>query len=114
MSAIDLYPIHGRCHFDAPWSRFDHCVIAWGGVIAQAAIAVPLVLWVAVFGYSRFEPINAVLAILGGYSLVVAAFNLLPVSPLDGAIAWRIIPELVNRAKQRKRKKNSSSGWRSY
>jgi stage IV sporulation protein FB len=114
VSAIDLYPIHGLCHFDAPWSRFDHCVIAWGGVIAQAIVAMPLLLWVSVIGYSRFEPVNAVLAILGGYSLVVAAFNLLPIGRLDGAIAWGIIPEFINRAKRRKKKKNSSSGWRSY
>jgi Zn-dependent protease len=114
VSAIDLYPIHGLCHFELPWSRFDHCVIAWGGVIAQAVIGVPLVLWVIAFGYSRFEPVNAVLAILGGYSLVVAAFNLLPVGRLDGTIAWGIIPELIKRAKRRKPKKNSSSGWRTY
>ncbi len=29
---IELYPIFGLCRFEAPWSRFDHCVIAWGGV----------------------------------------------------------------------------------
>jgi len=36
---IRLYPIHGKCVFETPWSRFDHCVIAWGGVIAQAVVA---------------------------------------------------------------------------
>ncbi|HET9184389.1 MAG TPA: hypothetical protein VFP59_19885 [Candidatus Angelobacter sp.] len=45
---IRLYPIHGKCLFQRPWSRFDHCVIAWGGVIAG-----PLVL-----GHARFEAIN--------------------------------------------------------
>jgi Zn-dependent protease len=114
VSAIYLYPIHGRCYFDAPWSRFDHCVIAWGGVIAQALVATPLLICVAIFGYSRFEPINAVMAILGGYSLVVAAFNLLPIGRLDGTIAWGIIPEFINRAKRKRQKKNSSPGWRSY
>ena len=114
VSAIDIYPIHGLCHCETPWSRFDHCVIAWGGVIAQAIVAIPLVVLVTVFGYSRFGPINAVLAILGGYSLVVAVFNLLPVGRLDGTIAWGIVPELIKRAKRRKPKKNSSSGWRTY
>jgi len=33
-----------------------------------------------------------VLAILGGYSLLVAAFNLLPIRPLDGSKAWDIVP----------------------
>jgi hypothetical protein len=114
VTAIDLYPIHGRCCFSAPWSRFDHCIVAWGGVVAQLIVALPLLLWVTVFGYSRFEPVNAVLAILGGYSLIVTVVNLLPIGRMDGTIAWGIIPEFINRAKQRKRKKTSSSGWRSY
>src|ERR1700686_2640306 len=38
VTRIDLYPIHGCCCFDAPWSRFDHCFIAWGGVIAQLVV----------------------------------------------------------------------------
>jgi Zn-dependent protease len=111
---IELYPIFGFCHFEIPWSRFDHCVIAWGGVLAQLAVAVPIMLWVSAFGYTRFAPVNAVLGILGGYSLVTAAFNLLPVRPLDGSMAWRIIPEFINRAKRRKPKKKSSSDWRTY
>lgn len=112
--SIEIYPIFGLCQFEIPWSRFDHCVIAWGGVVAQLVVAIPILLWLSVFGYSRFAPVNAVLAILGGYSLLVAAFNLLPVGRMDGTIAWGIIPEFINRTKQRKRKKNSTSDWRSY
>jgi len=54
------------------------------------------------------------LGILGGYSLVLAAFNLLPVRPLDGSMAWRIVPEFIKRVKGRNKKKASSAGWRSY
>jgi len=43
VDGIFLYPIHGLCTFEMPWSRFDHCVIAWGGVLAQAAVALPLI-----------------------------------------------------------------------
>lgn len=114
--SIELYPIFGFCRFEVPWSRFDHCVIAWGGVIAQLAVAAPIMLWVSAFGYTRFAPVNAVLGILGGYSLVVAVFNLLPVRPLDGSMAWRIVPEFIKRKKDRnkKKKKAASAGWRTY
>jgi len=112
--SIELYPISGFCRFEVPWSRFDHCIIAWGGVMAQVAVAVPIMLWVSTFGYTRFATVNAVLGILGGYSLVIAAFNLLPVGRLDGRIAWGIIPEFINRAKRRKQKQKSSPGWRRY
>ena len=114
VNSIELYPIFGFCCFEVPWSRFDHCIIAWGGVIAQLVVAVPIMLWVSAFGYTRFAPVNAILAILGGYSLVLAAFNLLPFRPLDGSMAWRIVPEFIKRVKGRNKKKAASSGWRSY
>jgi len=93
VNEIRLYPIFGITRFQAPRSKFDHCLIAWGGVLAQAVVAVPIVILVSLFGYSRFEPINAVVGILGYFSLGVALFNLLPFRPLDGSIAWGIIPE---------------------
>lgn len=114
VTGIYLYPIHGRCCYEAPWSRFDNCAIAWGGVIAQAVVAIPLVLWVTFVGYSRFDPVNAVFAILGGYSLCVAVFNLIPAGRLDGVMAWAIIPEFIKRKKQRKKKAAASGGWRTY
>jgi Zn-dependent protease len=112
--AIYLYPIHGRCYYEPAWSRFDNCVIAWGGVIAQAIVAAPLLLWITLVGYSRFEPVNAVLAILGGYSLCVAIFNLIPAGRLDGVMAWAILPEFIKRRKQRKKKAAAAGGWRTY
>lgn len=77
--SIELYPIFGITRFGTPWSRMDHCMIAWGGVIAQAVIAVPVALWVLLLGYTRFEVVNMVLVILGFFSLGVAIFNLLPI-----------------------------------
>ena len=103
---IRLYPIFGLCFFDPPWSKFDHYVIAWGGVLAQAVVAIPLVLYSSFFGFTRFDALNAVIAIFGGYSLVVAVFNLLPAGRLDGAIAWSIVPEFFRRLRQRSPKKS--------
>ena len=113
VSSIELYPIFGVTHFETPWSRFDHCVIAWGGVIAQAIVAFPVIIWTTVFGYTPFAPLNAVLAILGFFSLGIAAINLLPVEPLDGSIAWRLLPEFFKRLRNRpKSKAKAAGGWR--
>ena len=100
--------------FAPPWSRYDHCVIAWGGVIAQLLVAIPLVVGLKVFGYSSFNSVNAVLVVLGPYSLMVAVFNLLPIGRLDGAVAWWIIPEAVKQVRARKVKKASAGRWRTY
>lgn len=107
--SIKLYPIFGVTCFEQPWSRWDLFVIAWGGVIAQAIVAFPFVAWYKLFGYSRFDQANALIAILGFFSLVVALFNLLPFPPLDGAIAWKLIPALFERS--RAHKKNAGA-WR--
>jgi Zn-dependent protease len=110
--SIQLYPIFGITKFETPWSKFDHCVIAWGGVIAQAVVALPVIGWVRLFGYTRFEPVNAVLALLGFFSIsiAVAVVNLLPIPPLDGATAWSIIPEFFKRI--RDRRSTRSARWR--
>jgi membrane-associated protease RseP (regulator of RpoE activity) len=110
--SIELYPIWGITHFTLPHSRFDHCVIAWGGVAAQAVVAVPLIAWVELFGYSRFQPVNAILAIWGFFSLGVAVFNLLPIRPLDGSIAWGVLPALFKRSPAPPVRREP--GWRSW
>ena len=103
VSSIKLYPILGITCYDVPWSRFDHCVIAWGGVLAQAIVAAPLIAWVMLFGYTRFNIVNEVIAILGFFSVGTIIFNLLPIPPLDGATAWGIIPEFVRRTRSRQK-----------
>jgi Zn-dependent protease len=95
--SIVLYPFWGCTYFQIPNSRFDHAVIAWGGVAAQAIVAMPAIAWLTYVGYTRFDPLNIALGMLGYYSIFVAAFNLIPVPPLDGAVAWRLIPALFKR-----------------
>jgi Zn-dependent protease len=97
VNSIKLYPIFGVTSFEIPWTRLDHCTIAWGGVLAQSAVAIPLVAWVSIFGFTRIGAINAIFAILGYFSLGIAAFNLLPIPPLDGATAWGIFRALLAR-----------------
>jgi Zn-dependent protease len=101
VDCIELYPIHGWCIHQAAWSRMDQCKIAWGGVVAQAIVAVPLIMIIAFIGYTPFDAINAFLGIFGGFSLVIAFFNLLPIAPLDGATAWSIVPEYFRSRRRR-------------
>jgi Zn-dependent protease len=101
--SIELYPLHGFTRFSAPRSHYDTCVIAWGGVLAQAAAAVPLILFASVFGFTSIGPLNMVIALFGYLSAVIAAFNLLPVHRLDGATAWQILPYLWHRRRPSRR-----------
>lgn len=112
VSAIELYPIHGLVRYSEPWSPYDDSVIAWGGVLAQAIVGVPLVAFATVFGFTRYPVFNVVIGMLGYYSLFIAALNLLPIRPLDGAKAWFVFSRLVKRKEQRPRKREGA--WRSY
>ena len=101
--AIKIYPIHGNCTYEAPDSRYHESLIAWGGPAAQFVVAAPLTAYVAVHGPTQIEPVNAILAILGFFSPVVALFNLLPIKPLDGRKAWSLIPIVWRRIARRQR-----------
>jgi len=113
---IRLYPIFAITRFETPWSRFDHTIIAWGGVIAQVIVAVPVLLWIGFLGYTPFNVANEVLTLFGFFSLAIALFNLLPLRGLDGAIAWQIVPAFIERVRFRKqqRKQQRVPGWRTY
>jgi Zn-dependent protease len=67
---------------------------------------------VELFGYSRFQPVNAILAIWGFFSLSMAVFNLLPIRPLDGSIAWGLLPALFRRPPASSIRREP--GWRSW
>jgi Zn-dependent protease len=95
--SIELYPFHGRTMYAASARPYDTCVVAWAGVVAQLVVAVPIVAWLVVVGFTRVNAVNAVLALFGYFSAFIAALNLLPIPPLDGATAWRIIPLLWRR-----------------
>ena len=110
--SIELYPFWGVTRFDQPYSEFDRCVIAWGGVVAQVVVAAPIIILTETFGYTRFQPLNSALAILGFFNLFVAMFNLIPVAPLDGSVAWGLLPALFRRSARTAKRAPSWRSWR--
>lgn len=108
--SIKLYPIIGFTLFEEPRSRYDLSVIAWGGVVAQAIVALPIITWVSIFGFTRFDLVNIAFLILGFYSLFIAAFNLIPVGGLDGKNAWFLIYALYDNAQFRLRMRSMRRG----
>jgi Zn-dependent protease len=95
--SIELYPFHGITRYAEPETRFDACVVAWGGVLAQGVVAIPLILGVTLVGFTPFGVVNALIAMFGYFSAVIAIINLVPAPRLDGALAWQIVPHLWGR-----------------
>jgi len=96
VQGIWLAAVHGRCEFQAPETPWEHSLIAWGGVTAQLAVALPLLAFDSLWNRS-LGILGPVVLILGYYSCVTVLFNLLPLKGLDGPLAWRIIPLLRQR-----------------
>jgi len=104
VSRIEIYPIHGMCHY-VPNISEDEAFVAWGGVLAQFAVAGVVVAIVNVTGGTRINGLDIAFAVLGYISPIIAIVNLLPVRPLDGAKAWRIVPIFWRGAVRRLRRK---------
>jgi Zn-dependent protease len=102
--SVSLSLIHGRCSYDAPHSRYDESVVAWGGVSAQATILLPAAaLWSAA-GSSLPDVVNLALGLFTYYNAALILFNLSPVPPFDGAAAWGLFRERRKRHNGRRRR----------
>lgn len=94
---ILLHGLGGHCAYVGSPSPRQRSVVAWGGVMAQAiaiAIALPLSMLVP----ARSEFVMDLYDVLIGRNLMVALLNLVPIPPLDGAEAWKLVPMLLRRA----------------
>jgi Zn-dependent protease len=102
VEGIELYLVLGLTRFQAPRDPFDHYLIAWGGIFLQAAVGLPMLAWITLVGYTPFEVLNALMAFVSFLTVVMTVLNLLPFPPLDDALAWRLIPQLLERWRSRR------------
>jgi len=88
---IVLHGFGGECVALGPLSAWERAVVAWGGVLAQAALlgviltGAALRIWPPAFVASDFY------VTLSAYNIAIAALNLLPIRGLDGFDAWSIV-----------------------
>jgi Zn-dependent protease len=89
--AIRMDATGGCCEWMGGVTRAQRLAIVWGGVLAQ------LLLWVITLGAFMYlgPPTSAFsgdfIGALLEWNLIMVALNLLPVKPLDGYEAWRLI-----------------------
>lgn len=101
--SVDVHGVGGVCQWTGNASPIQRAAIAWGGVWAQ------LVLLALAFSTTLLitPPPGFALdfadALIRG-NLFLAALNLLPIAPLDGAEAWKLPKLLLARRAARKRR----------
>lgn len=98
---VDLLPFGGECGWRGEVTRTQRAIIAWGGVCAQAvlwACTVVALAWLSPHGGFQRQLVHA----FTDTNLMLIGLNLLPVRPLDGAEAWRLLAALWHAGGERK------------
>ncbi|MEM1414213.1 MAG: hypothetical protein AAGH15_04910 [Myxococcota bacterium] len=73
-----------------PGTYEDAMIIAWGGVLAQFALFLGAQAYALVFGLPPNAFAYELYSALTGWNLIIAALNLIPFPPFDGALAWEL------------------------
>ncbi len=90
VAAIEVTGLGGLCHWSGNATPFERSLIAWGGILMQAALYAAV--WIA-FRVAGPPPnlfLWSLLSVFLGANLWIMVFNLIPLPPLDGAEAWKI------------------------
>lgn len=93
---VDVHAFGGECHWVGDATPLQRAVIAWGGVLGQLAVGiVAAAVWIIVGHVGSFWA--DLLGALTTGSLWIAALNLVPIPPFDGAEAWKLVTILRRR-----------------
>ncbi len=98
---INVHGLGGFCRWSGYASAHEITVIAWGGVLAQLAALVAVVLLQVVAPVVAAQLPPEVFRVFIWDSLLIMGLNLLPIEPLDGGKAWAIVPRLLKRYRKR-------------
>lgn len=100
VASIEVNGLGGACAWAGDPTAKEDAFIAWGGVLAQAALLVAtLMLLLIVDPPSIFEGVVSVFTTANVSMMLV---NLLPIPPLDGARAWPLLRILAEERGVRK------------
>jgi hypothetical protein len=88
---IRMDALGGCCEWTGRVTRAQRLAIVWGGVLAQLLLFGIAFVVSIIIGPPLNEFSGQFLHILLPWNLFLVAFNLLPVKPLDGYDAWRLL-----------------------
>jgi Zn-dependent protease len=89
--SIDVHALGGVCRWSGDPTAIDRARIAWGGVLAQAVAYAVARAALALAGPPETILVAQLAAAFTTTNLWLIAINLIPVPPLDGAEAWKLL-----------------------
>jgi hypothetical protein len=87
---IEVTGLGGACAWAGDATAFERSLIAWGGVLMQAALYAAVWIALRVGGPPPNAFLWSLLSVFLGANLWLIAINLIPIPPLDGAEAWQL------------------------
>jgi Zn-dependent protease len=109
--SIKLSVIHGECLYECGYEDArDTALIAWGGPLAQFAVAILVWLIALIPTVGESDAFGPLVAFLGYVGPLLALVNLAPSPHLDGSKAWQLIPIVWRDLRSRRKKKPRSRG----
>jgi Zn-dependent protease len=97
---IDITGFGGLCHWSGVATPTQRGAIAWGGVLAQAALLVVTTIALVVGGSPTSRFAGEMASVFTFTNLWLIGINLLPIPPLDGHEAWAFARRILrNRAR---------------
>lgn len=94
VAAIRVAFLHGSCTCTDIHGERDHVLIAWAGILAQLAVALPVLVLGALLEDYELGYAAPAVVFLGYVNVAIALINLAPARGLDGQQAWRALPLL--------------------
>ncbi len=89
--SIDLHALGGVCRWQGDPTAAERAAIAWGGVLAQAVLFAATTVWLELAGDPRSRFAGDLMDAFVSTNVLMILLNLLPVAPLDGGEAWKIL-----------------------
>lgn len=100
---LAVHGLGGECSYTGVRTQAGLERVAWGGVLAQSLLLVTVVA-LLLLGVAVPAPVAHVAIGVNASSIV---FNLVPIAPLDGALAWPLLGRWWRRFKRRRAEKKA-------
>jgi Zn-dependent protease len=97
LSEIAIHGAGGYCRHEESGTRFQEAFVAWGGVLAQLTLYAITQVTLLLTGPPTTIHTAQLVHVFTEVNLWVAALNLIPFEPLDGAKAWPMLGMLAAR-----------------
>ena len=98
---IDISGFGGLCHWSGVATPAQRGAIAWGGVLAQAALLAVTFAVLLVTGNPPTRFLAELASVFTFTNVYLIAINLLPIPPLDGYEAWGFVRRMIRGRGQR-------------